>query len=456
MMTADKINETDRPAKAILSQKMSQQSRDSLIQRVSLVNDLAAMRCGSSPEATVERLSARFAAVDAKIQAFVAEEDRFSRLRLDAKALMERYPQQSARPPLFGALLGIKDIFHAEGFTTRAGTAVPPQLFAGEEARIVTRLNDAGALVVGKTTTTEFAYFEPGPTRNPHNLGHSPGGSSSGSAAAVAAGLAHVALGTQTVGSVIRPAAYCGIVGYKPSFDHVSTAGLVTFSLSADHVGFFCQNVADMLAVAKAVVEDCAEGMSPARLPVLGVPDGAYLRQSTALGAFEAHCRRLEKAGYTLVRVSILDDIESIAACHQDMIAAELAQEHRSWFAEHGELYRPRTAALIRYGGTISRERLEQVRAHRGIFRDRIHDAMTENGVDLWLCPSAPDVAPAGIGATGDPKMNMPWTHAGLPVITVPAGAGGMGLPLGLQLVARFGADRTLLHWAEGIEDVFR
>lgn len=441
---------------AIVSQKMTQGSKESLIQRVSLVDDLEAMRQGLSPMTLVERLSARFAAVEEEIQAFVAEERRFDRLRLDAEALVDRHPQGAQRPPLFGALLGVKDIFHADGFPTRAGTAVPPHLFAGEEAKIVTRLKHAGALVLGKTVTTEFAYFEPGPTRNPHKLAHSPGGSSSGSAAAVAAGLAHLALGTQTVGSVIRPAAYCGIVGYKPSFDRVNTAGLVTFSRSADHVGFFCQNVTDMLAVAEAIVADWAGGEAPPRQPALGMPDGAYLRGSTALDAFEAQIRQLEVAGYAVRRISVFDDIETIDACHQDMIAAELALQHEDWFAEHSDLYRPRTAALIRYGQTISRARLEQAREHRTIFRERIHAAMTENEVDLWVCPAAPDVAPHGIGATGDPKMNMPWTHAGLPAITVPAGTGALGLPLGLQFVARFGADRALLNWAQSIEAVFR
>lgn len=436
--------------------KSSQPLGESLIQPVSLVDDLEAMRAGLPPAALVRRLSARFARVEPEIAAFLDEEDRFDRLRQDAEALLERYPQGAQRPPLFGALLGIKDIFHADGFTTRAGAALPPRLFAGAEASIVTRLKGAGALVVGKTVTTEFAYFEPGPTRNPHHRAHTPGGSSSGSAAAVAAGLAHLALGTQTVGSVIRPAAYCGIVGYKPSFGRVSTDGLLTFSRSADHVGFFCQNIADMRAVAGTVVAGWAGGKAPERLPVLGLPDGAYLRGATALQEFEAQCHRLKNAGYAIRRLSLFDDIDAIAACHQDLIAAELAGEHASWFAAYSDRYRPRTAALIRYGQTISRDRLEQVRRHRISFRERLHDAMTENGLDLWICPAAPDVAPAGIGATGDPVMNLPWTHAGLPAVTVPAGKGSLGLPLGLQLVARYGADRALLRWAGGIEAVFR
>lgn len=429
---------------------------DSLIQRLSLVDDLDTMRRGLSPVALIERLAARFWEVEPKIQAFVAEENRFDRLRRDAESLMKGYPSSPERPPLFGALLGVKDIFHVDGFATCAGTRVPPALFAGDEAYIVRQLKRAGALIVGKTETTEFAYFEPGPTRNPHHTGHTPGGSSSGSAAAVAAGLAHVALGTQTVGSVIRPAAYCGIVGYKPSFERVSADGLVTFSKSADHVGFFCQSVADMRAVAEAVMDDWSEDDAGSRKPVLGIPEGAYLQGSSALDAFASQIRQLEEAGYAIRRIKLFDDIETIDACHQDMIAAELALQHKLWFAAHSAKYRPRTAALIRYGQTISRERLEQVREHRMTFRERIHNIMSEFDVDLWICPAAPNVAPKGIGATGDPKMNMPWTHAGLPAITAPAGTGKLGLPLGLQLVARFGADRALLRWAEGIKQVFR
>src|SRR5690606_13419755 len=141
-----------------------------------------------------------------------------------------RVPARKRYPPLYGALVGVKDVFHVDGFVTRAGSKLPPELFAGPEAVCVKRLREAGALIAGKTVTTEFAFFEPGPTRNPHNVAHTPGGSSSGSAAAVAAGMCNLALGTQTIGSVIRPAAYCGIIGFKPSLNRIPTEGLVYFS----------------------------------------------------------------------------------------------------------------------------------------------------------------------------------------------------------------------------------
>lgn len=397
----------------------------------------------------------RFKHIEPLIESFLPEANRFERLRDEAKNLEREYQDRAKRPPLFGALVGVKDIFHVDGFETRAGTQVPSQLFAGNEAVIVTKLKQAGALIAGKTVTTEFAYFEPGPTRNPHNLQHTPGGSSSGSAAAVASGLVHIALGTQTVGSVIRPAAYCGVVGYKPSYGRIESEGLVYFSRSADHVGIFTQDVHSLKIVAQVVVNDWSDDNIPNTKPVLGVPEGAYLNQCTALDKFEEQVTALENAGYTVKGVPMFDDIQAIDDYHQDMIAAELAIEHASWFAKHSDRYRQRTADLIRKGQTISTERLTEGQVHRTTLRERIHQAMDEHEIDLWICPPAPDVAPEGIQATGSPAMNMPWTHTGMPAVTVPAGSGKLGLPLGLQICARYGQDEALIHWAQDMENVY-
>ena len=167
------------------------------------------------PEVYFEQLEVNFDARESDLRAFLPEEHRFSRLRDEYRALEKRYPDPEARPPLFGLPVGVKDIFHADGFETHAGSKLPADRLAGEQASSVTLLKDAGALVLGKTVTTEFAYFAPGPTRNPYNTDHTPGGSSSGSAAGVAAGLAPIAFGTQTVGSINRPAAFCGVVGFQ-------------------------------------------------------------------------------------------------------------------------------------------------------------------------------------------------------------------------------------------------
>ena len=405
--------------------------------------------------ALISQVEARFAESQPQLDAFLPEPGRFERLRRDAEELLKRFPVPAARPPLFGALLGVKDIFHVDGFLTRAGADLPPELFAGPEADMVTRLKAAGALIIGKTVTTEFAYFEPGPTRNPHNPAHTPGGSSSGSAAAIAAGLAHIATGTQTVGSVIRPAAYCGVIGYKPSFGRASTRGLVAFSPSADHVGLFTPDMATLQRSAPVIV-DGWQPFSAIEPPRLAVPHGAYLRQARALPAFERQLERLEQAGYHIKGVELFDDIDAIDACHLDLIAAELAWQHRHCFAQYSQRYRPRTAALIRQGQRVSAKRLAECRRHRGQLRARLHKSMTEAGVDLWLCPAAQDVAPRGLAVTGSPVMNMPWTHAGLPALSLPAGPGALGLPLGMQLVARFGADEPLLAWARKIEPALR
>src|SRR5258706_7512203 len=175
--------------------------------------------------AYIDDICNRIDAADAHIHALSPDPERRVRLIAGAKSLEARFPDPASRPPLYGIPLGIKDIFHVDGFLTRAGSRLPSELFSGSEADCVRALRSAGALILGKTVSTEFAYFEPGPTRNPHNLQHTPGGSSSGSAAAVAAGFFSFWLGTQTIGSTIRPAAFCGIVGFKPTYKRISTKG---------------------------------------------------------------------------------------------------------------------------------------------------------------------------------------------------------------------------------------
>ena len=317
-------------------------------------------------------------------------------------------------------------------------------------------LREAGALILGKAVTTEFAYFEPGPTRNPRNLEHTPGGSSSGSAAAVAAGLCQLAVGTQTIGSVIRPAAFCGVVGFKPSLDRIPSQGLVYFSRSIDHVGLFTQDVAGMQLAASVLCRDWRTPPLPAGLPVLGVPEGAYLQRAEpdALEMFWKQVALLEAAGVAVRRVPALDDIEELRSRHLNLIFAEFAQEHAGMYAQHAELYRPRTVDIIEKGKRVSEAEWSEGRASTVTLRHDLEALMTRSGIDLWVCPAAPGPAPAGIQATGDPIMNLPWTHAGMPAVTLPAGRAANGLPLGLQLVARFGEDERLLAWAEMLDNL--
>ncbi len=398
--------------------------------------------------------------VEPHVRAFVPEEGRCERVRREGNALLAAYPRPGERPPLFGALLGVKDIFRTRDIPTRAGSQLPPEVFAGPEATVVTTLRNAGALIMGKTVTTEFAYFAPGPTRNPHNLKHTPGGSSSGSAAAVAAGLVPLAIGTQTIGSVIRPAAFCGIIGFKPTYNRIPTDGLIYFSPSADHVGLFTQDVPGMRLAASVACqgwrEDAVEEARKRR-PVLGVPVGPYLAQASeeGLAAFEEHVRLLEKAGFDVRRIPALENVEEINTLHRQMIAAEFAMQHAEWFRRYGDLYRPRSAALVREGQQVPAEVVAQARERQRIERQRVEELMDQEGIDLWVTPAAPGPAPEGIDSTGNPIMNLPWTFMGLPAATVPAGKARNGLPLGLQCVAHWMNDEALLTWLEDMAHVF-
>ncbi|MCA9960818.1 MAG: amidase [Anaerolineales bacterium] len=425
-------------------------------EQMSLSHLVEALRTGQKPLAVyLDELEARFAAREAEVLAFVPEDGRFARLRQEAAQLAQTYPDPQQRPPLFGVPVAVKDIFHVDGFVTRAGCRLPAALLQGDESPLVTQLRTLGALILGKTVTTEFAFFAPGPTRNPHNLAHTPGGSSSGSAAAVAAGLAPLALGSQTIGSINRPAAYCGVVGFKPSYERLTKAGVLPLSPSADTVGLFTADVAGMIT---AVTPLLAHEPRTVSRPTLGIPLGPYLEQATAvaLAHFEETVARLAAAGFPVRRVPVMADFARIDALHRDLVAAEAAQVHAIWYAQHASLYHAKTADLIEKGRKITPERMRESLNNRSVLRSALQTAMDAEGIDLWLSPPAPGTAPVGLESTGDPVMNLPWTHAGMPTLTLPVSFAANGLPLGLQLAARFGADEALLPWALQLEAALR
>jgi Asp-tRNA(Asn)/Glu-tRNA(Gln) amidotransferase A subunit family amidase len=401
----------------------------------------------------IDQLKAHFNAQETQILAFLPEPDRFERLHREAADLESRFPNPRSRPLLYGVPVGVKDIFHVDGFATQAGSQLPPETLAGAEAQSVTQLKEAGALILGKTVTTEFAYFAPGSTRNPHNPAHTPGGSSSGSAAAVAAGFCPLALGTQTIGSVIRPAAFCGVVGFKPSFGRISTRGVIPLSTSLDHVGLFTQDIGGATLAARVLVEHWRNDESVPGQPILGVPAGPYLQKADAesLTHFEATQEKLAAAGFAIQTVEALPDFEEIVEQHKTLVAADAAITHRDWFAKFGHLYHPQTAELIERGQQVSPEDLSRYRTGREQLRQSVVALMAEHGIDIWLTPATVGPAPATLKSTGDPIMNLPWTYAGLPAVNLPAGFAANGLPLGLQLVAGWQQDEKLLAWADQI-----
>jgi len=397
-------------------------------------------------------LRRRFAEVQERYEPFVDEAGRWERIEAEAEGVRRLEGERRFR----GSALGVKDIFHVDGLPTRAGSLLPPEALAGEEAESVRRLRTAGAVVLGKTVTTELAYFEPGPTRNPRAPDRTPGGSSSGSAAAVAAGLCPLALGTQTIGSLCRPAAYCGIVAFKPTYDRVPRGGVVPLAPSLDHVGVLAADVAWARRAAAILCDGWWEAADRHRTPTLAVPVGPYLEaaEPVARHHLRAVQRRLAGAGFAVREVPALLDHDEIAARHRALMAAEAARVHELWYAAYRELYRPRTAELIERGRRVSAGDEAAGLEGRDALRRELEAAMDERGIDLWLSPAATGPAPRGLASTGDPAMNLPWTHAGLPTVALPAGTTDDGLPLGVQITGRFGADEYVLAWAARLEPV--
>ncbi|MCQ3935671.1 MAG: amidase [Chloroflexi bacterium] len=412
-----------------------------------------------SVQELISNLQSLFDSREPEVLAFLPEPNRFARLQKEAEELVARYPDPKQRPTLFGMTVGVKDIFHVAGFTTQAGSRLPPEELQGSEAPSVTRLKNKGALVMGKTVTTEFAYFTPGLTRNPHNSAHTPGGSSSGSAAAVAAGFCSAALGTQTIGSIIRPAAFCGVVGFKPTYDRIPRDGVIPLSPSLDHVGFFTPDVDTAKRVASALLENWGIGeLNSSRgdsKPVLGIPEGPYLESATNEGLthFEDVCELLN-TNYQIRRVRVMDDFQEIRDRHDAIMSHEAMQVHKEWFAKHETLYSPKFSDLIHRGQSITNYRLHL--EARDAFRASITQTMNDNQIDIWICPPAIGPAPKGLDSTGDPVMCLPWTQIGFPAINIPTTKNEEDLPMGLQLVGKWNSDESLLAWAEDIEKVVR
>ncbi len=399
-----------------------------------------------SPEKLIDELCDKLEKWDSKIKAFLPETNRRKRLQQDLKKLYYKFPDPQDRPILFGIPVGIKDIFHVDGFETKAGSNLPSKIFQGKESEVVSKLKQAGALIMGKTVTTEFAYFHPGATCNPHNFDHTPGGSSSGSAAAVAAGFCPLALGTQTIGSISRPAAFCGITGFKPSFGRISTDGVIPFSHSADHIGFLTQDLEGNEIIASILCDNWNNDLPKIeKKPVLGIPEGKYLHQASPeiLSAFFDTVEKLKQKGFTIRSVPAFNNIDKINEQHKLMNAAEFAEVHKNRFNKYKSDYHQASIDLIEIGKSVPTEVLNNAIEGRTQLREKLEQLQKKNGIDLWISPSAVTTALFGLNSTGDPVMNLPWTYAGVPTISIPFGLSGK-LPYGIQFAANYYQDETL------------
>ena len=424
------------------------------------------IRAGTvSPSNLVAALLKRIDAVEPTVRAWVhLDRDAGARVAVqrDIEAREGRF-----MGALHGVPLALKDIFDAAGLVTTAGAGPFAHRTAAADAASVARLRAAGAVVLGKVTTTAFAFLDPSPTRNPWNPEHTPGGSSSGPAAAVAARMAPLALGSQTVGSVLRPAAYCGVVGLKPTHGRISTAGVVPLSWSLDHVGIFSRRVEDCALVlgllagqdgadplsSAAWVDDYAAAVSAAAAPRIGVLRALLERATPEMAAhIEATARGLEKAGAALVDVALPASFTGLHEAGQLVVRAEAAAWHAPLFAKHAAEYPPKIREALEMGRGISAvDYLAAQEARRAFRRDMAPLAAAH---DALLTPTVGAPAPKGVGSTGDPYFCAPWSFAGLPAIALPSGVDAGGLPLSIQLVGAAFTEARLLGAAAWCERV--
>jgi len=426
----------------------------------------ARIRSGrASPVNLVEICLRRIEALDDKLRAW-ATVDR--RAALDTARGLERELEEGGlRSPLHGIPVGVKDVYYTAGVKTSAGSKLLEDFVPEYSATAVQRLESAGAIVLGKTECTEFAANDPAPSRNPWNLDHTPGGSSSGSAVAVAARTCFVTLDTQTAGDVLRPAAYCGVVGLKPSYGRISRHGVVPVAWSLDTSGVMARSVEDVALALGVLAGHDPEDQSSSTRPVSDYsgavrgwsdpPTLGLLRRYFYDHAGEEvreHTDRvvelLRSAGARIEEVEPPEDLGLVYAAHRAVVFSECAAYHQETFRQRPEDYGPKLRQLIELGQVTPAVSYIQAQRLRRRFGRRLGETL--RGMDALLTPTTPTTAPSGLSATGDRRFQIPWTFAGVPAINVPSGLDRSGLPLGIQLVgALFAEDRLLAtaYWCE-------
>jgi Asp-tRNA(Asn)/Glu-tRNA(Gln) amidotransferase A subunit family amidase len=352
---------------------------------------------------------------------------------------------------LHGIPFGVKDVIDTAELPTEYNSPIYRGHRPTADASCVMALKLAGGVILGKTATTEFANNHPAPTRNPHNFAHTPGGSSSGSAAAVADFMVPAALGTQTGGSVIRPAAYCGVAAVKPSFGAVNRAGLKMLAESLDTIGVFARSAEDLGLVLEALCGFEGTGATDER-PRVGIcqtPRWDYADAATQAN-LEAAARQLTQAGARVKPCDLPQGAAELFDRHKVIMGYESARALAWEYATHREKISATLKARLDEGWKVTRAAYDEMRESARRCRAGFADLMRD--LDFVLTPSAPGEAPAGLASTGDPVFNRAWTLLGVPCVTLPFGRGPTGLPLGVQLVGSFGADMALVGWASWAE----
>lgn len=391
-----------------------------------------------APELLEEWLGA---STSVRTRARAASLERIRKMDASVQAWVQVLPQpQIADGPLAGIPFGAKDIMETRDLVTEYGSPIYKGRHGNMDAAFIRRLRGLGAVLVGKTHTAQFAHRTPAPTRNPRNLEHTPGGSSSGSAAAVAAGMVPFALGTQTAGSILRPASYCGITGFKPTFGTLPLEGVLPFAHSLDTLGLFTNTPVGMLRLWEAL------GMPSGRDEnfAFGMPE-VLPKVEPAMGkAFEDSIAMLRKHGVDIRPVAIRPMLDKLVEETRVVMYYEGARFHEERYKQYGDRLLD-LAELVREGLRIPEQRYKDALAV--IAKSKEQTAVQYRSTPVILVPAATGPAPRGLAFTGDSSMNGPWTALGTPAISIPMRVGG-GLPLGLQLTGAHGQDARVLRAA--------
>jgi len=371
-----------------------------------------------------------------------------------ALAEARRRDAAPVRGPLFGLPLGVKDIIDTADLPTAYGSRVYPGNRPAQDAACVALARAAGAVILGKTVTTEFAFRAPGPTANPHDPARTPGGSSSGSAAAVADCMLPVAFGTQTGGSIIRPASYCGVVGYKPSLGTVNRTGVKPLAESFDTVGLFARSVADVALVTAVLAGDDParfrfEPLEPARIGLCRTPSWPEAEPASR-EALETAAERLRRQGVRVADTVLPSAFDDFNEWHSIVLRFEAFRTFAYERTAHHDKLAASTLAELDAGSRIARR--DYLDAKDGIRECRRLAAGLFEELDLLLAPSAPGEAPLGLESTGEATFNRLWTGLLTPCLNLPGLSGPQGLPVGVQTVGARDDDLRLLRWSGWIE----
>jgi Asp-tRNA(Asn)/Glu-tRNA(Gln) amidotransferase A subunit family amidase len=373
--------------------------------------------------------------------------ERIAQMDPSIHAWVQVLPQpQIGDGPLAGIPIGVKDVIETRNLVTEYGSPIYKGRHGPADAAIVQRFESLGAIVMGKTQAAAFAYRTPPPTRNPRNLEHTPGGSSSGSAAAVAAGMVPIAIGTQTLGSVLRPASYCGVTGFKASFGLLPMEGVLPFSHSLDTLGFFTPSPADMLLLWEALGQPIGKREDVALGVVEPLPDV----DAPMASAFRDTIARLRKRGLAIKPVAITPMLNQLAEAASLVMSYEGARFHEQRYKEYGDRLLD-LADLVRSGLKIPDQRYREALALIAQSKQRIAEQYQTTPVILVTAATGP--ASLGLTSTGDARMNSPWTALGTPAISVPMHV-AQGLPVGIQLTAAHGQDARVLQMAAQLAPV--